>query len=113
MTSESQCIQTNSLFSTHQSKSNSHVIATHDNSQEVARKSTEELLYHCKLLDAFELDSTHKVTVISCFLVRTQHLKVQLHVGGMYGNKPEAIQRFIERYKELHPSVKLVILLQR
>lgn len=38
-----------------------------------------ELKYHCKVLDAMELDET---------------AKVQIHVGGVYGNKIEALTRF-------------------
>lgn len=58
---------------------------------DIVERSIEELTYHCRLLDAFELDSTHKV---------------QLHVGGIFGNKEESKQRFIQEYNRLNPSIK-------
>lgn len=45
--------------------------------------SINELKYHCKLLDTMRLDYT---------------AKVQIHVGGVYGNKLEAIDRFLKTY---------------
>lgn len=41
-----------------------------------------ELVYSARLLDAFELDSTHKIVI---------------HIGGVYGDKPAAGARFIEQ----------------
>ena len=37
--------------------------------------------------------------------------KIQIHVGGVYGDKQAAIARFVDRYKSLDPSLrrKLVI----
>jgi len=58
---------------------------------ELVQKSVEELKYHCELLDLMGLDNT---------------AKVQIHVGGVYGDKPSAIQRFIDNYKQLPVSVK-------
>jgi UV DNA damage endonuclease len=42
--------------------------------------SINELKYHCSILDAMRLDET---------------AKVQIHVGGVYKNKQEAIDRFV------------------
>jgi UV DNA damage endonuclease len=42
--------------------------------------SINELTYHCSILDAMGLDET---------------AKVQIHVGGIYKNKQEAIDRFV------------------
>jgi UV DNA damage endonuclease len=50
-----------------------------------------ELKYHCELLDLMGLDYT---------------AKVQIHVGGVYGDKNAAIQRFVDNYKKLPVSVK-------
>ena len=50
---------------------------------EVLTNSINELRYHSKILDAMRLDTT---------------AKVQLHVGGVYGNKLEAIDRFVKTY---------------
>jgi UV DNA damage endonuclease len=53
----------------------------------ILENSINELKYHCKLLDTMGLDET---------------AKVQIHVGGVYGNKPEAIDRFIKTYNNIH-----------
>ena len=49
----------------------------------ILENSINELRYHSKILDAMRLDTT---------------AKVQLHVGGVYGNKLEAIDRFVTTY---------------
>jgi UV DNA damage endonuclease len=49
----------------------------------VLKNSINELRYHSKILDAMRLDTT---------------AKVQIHVGGVYGNKIEAIDRFVKTY---------------
>jgi UV DNA damage endonuclease len=51
--------------------------------EKIVQNSIRELRYHCKLLDEICLDDT---------------AKVQIHVGGVYGNKSEAINRFIKTY---------------
>ena len=64
--------------------------------EEIYQRSVKELDYHCDVLDLMELDRSHKV---------------QIHVGGVYGNKRESIERFIERYQKLDPKItsRLVI----
>lgn len=57
----------------------------------IFERSIEELLYHCKVLDALGLDST---------------AKVQIHVGGVYGNKRKSMHRFVMRYKKLPATIK-------
>jgi UV DNA damage endonuclease len=49
----------------------------------ILENSVNELRYHSKILDAMHLNTT---------------AKVQLHVGGIYGNKLEAINRFVKTY---------------
>jgi UV DNA damage endonuclease len=49
----------------------------------VLKNSINELRYHSKILDAMRLETT---------------AKVQIHVGGVYGNKIEAIDRFVKTY---------------
>lgn len=48
---------------------------------EVVERSIAELAYHAALLEAFQLDATHKMV---------------LHIGGIYGDKKSAMERFVE-----------------
>ena len=58
---------------------------------EVVESSVRELGYHCTVLDEMALDST---------------AKIQIHVGGVYGDKRSAFDRFTERYSALSKSLK-------
>ncbi|MBD3215532.1 MAG: UV DNA damage repair endonuclease UvsE [Candidatus Lokiarchaeota archaeon] len=62
----------------------------------VFKRSVKEIRYHIEVLDIMGLDST---------------AKVQVHVGGVYGNKPQSLERFIERYKTYNKEItnRLVI----
>lgn len=59
--------------------------------REVLENSISELKYHAKLLDLMGLDKS---------------AKIQIHVGGVYGKKKEAMERFIDRYKYLPENVR-------
>ncbi|MBN2245225.1 MAG: UV DNA damage repair endonuclease UvsE [Candidatus Aminicenantes bacterium] len=59
--------------------------------EDVVDKSIKELDYHCRVLDSMELDST---------------AKIQIHVGGVYKAKPQAIERFIQRYQTLSSNLR-------
>ncbi len=65
------------------------VLNTPDDS--VLDKSMEELLYHAKVLDAMALDKS---------------AKIQLHVGGVYGDRGKGRLRFVERWRDLDERVK-------
>jgi UV DNA damage endonuclease len=59
--------------------------------EEIFRRSMAELIYHAQILDLMQLDASHKI---------------QIHVGGAYGDKPAAMKRFAERYRLLPPEVQ-------
>ncbi len=59
--------------------------------KEIVKKSIADLKWHCEVLDAMGLDAS---------------AKVQIHVGGVYGDKESAINRFIENYKQLPDLIK-------
>lgn len=59
--------------------------------EEVLRNSIKDLAYHCRFLDSLEVDSTNKII---------------LHVGGVYGDKREAMERFKDSYNKLSDSIK-------
>ncbi|HSA07299.1 MAG TPA: UV DNA damage repair endonuclease UvsE [Candidatus Gastranaerophilales bacterium] len=54
--------------------------------KDVVRRSIEELEWHIKFLDSLNIDFTSKVV---------------FHAGGVYGNKPESLKRFIKVFNEL------------
>lgn len=60
-------------------------------SEDVAQKSILDLEYHCRLMDAMGLEYSNKII---------------LHVGGVYGNKLNALDRFKLNFKKLSPSMK-------
>jgi len=65
--------------------------------EDVVNRSIKELDYHCRVLDSMELDST---------------AKIQIHVGGVYKAKPQAMERFIKRYKTLSLSIKKRLIIE-
>ncbi len=58
---------------------------------QVVENAMEDLKYHNRFLDSLGVD-------ISC--------KIILHVGGIYGNKKEALTRFKEHYASLDVNIK-------
>lgn len=59
--------------------------------EEIVARSVAELEYTAALFDLMGLDHTHKM---------------QIHTGGVYGDKPAAIARFIERYGGLSEAIR-------
>ncbi len=64
---------------------------------DVVSRAFEDLIYHDRLLSAMGLDDHHKII---------------LHIGGVYEDKPSAIQRFKETYKSLPVSIRSRLVLE-
>lgn len=58
---------------------------------EVVKKAVEDLIYHCKVLEALGTEKNSKVI---------------LHIGGVYGDKKEAIKKFKKNYMALDNIIK-------
>ncbi len=65
-------------------------------SEEIFERSKKELKYHAQILDLMQLDET---------------AKIQIHVGGVYGNKTQSMKNFVNRYGRLDEEItrRLVI----
>lgn len=59
--------------------------------EEIVAKAIKDLEYHAIFLDSLGVDSSNKII---------------LHIGGGYGDKNAAMNRFIENFKRLSSSVK-------
>lgn len=57
----------------------------------VFENSLKELIYHSQVLDLMELDTS---------------AKIQIHVGGVYGDKEKSIKRFEDRFEKLDEVIK-------
>jgi UV DNA damage endonuclease len=66
-------------------------IVLNSNKEKVVERSIRELEYHYNLLDLMELDKT---------------AKIQLHMGGVYGNKKRSVERFAKNYRKLETLLK-------
>ena len=59
--------------------------------EDVVARAIEDLIYHDKILTALGTDATNKIV---------------LHVGGTYGDKEAALDRFAENFQRLPESVQ-------
>ena len=57
----------------------------------VFENSVRELTYHAEVLDLMKLDTS---------------AKIQIHVGGVYGDKGKSMKRFVERFEKLDEIIK-------
>jgi len=64
--------------------------------EEIFERSKSELKYHAEILDLMKLDAS---------------AKIQIHVGGVYGDKKKSMERFVTRFGMLDDSItrRLVI----
>lgn len=63
----------------------------------IVDNSIKELEWHVKFLDSLNVDYSHKIV---------------FHAGGAYGNKPEAIKRFVKVYNDLPEHFKTRLTLE-
>jgi len=63
----------------------------------IVKNSFLELEYQCTIMDLMGLD---------------QSAKLQIHAGGVYGNKPAAISRFIAAYSLLPDNIKARLVIE-
>lgn len=59
--------------------------------EDVVERAIEDLIYHDKILTALGADRTNKIVI---------------HVGGIYGDKKEALQRFEQNFRRLPETVQ-------
>lgn len=64
---------------------------------QIVRNAVSEIVYHTDFLDLMGMDSSHKVII---------------HIGGRYGDKPAAVQRFNENFKLLPDSAKKRVVIE-
>ncbi len=57
---------------------------------DVFDRSVRELAYHAQILDLMKLDAS---------------AKIQIHIGGVYGNRERSMNRFTERYFRLNDQI--------
>ena len=66
-------------------------VLINSNNESIVAKSILDLKWHCEVMDLMGFDET---------------AKVQIHVGGVYGDKNSAIERFVDNYKKLPNFIK-------
>ena len=89
-----QLAEIGSFIRSHDMRINTHpgqYVLLNSPKEDVVEKSVAELVYHAELFDLMGLDHT---------------AKIQIHTGGVYGDKDAAIQAFCERYANLPEIVR-------
>ncbi len=65
--------------------------------EDVVLRAIKDLEYHVRILDAMELDNSHKII---------------LHIGGGYNDKTKYSQKFISNFKKLEENIKKRIVVE-
>lgn len=65
--------------------------------EDVVERAIEDLIYHDKILTALGTDTTNKIV---------------LHVGGIYGDKEAALERFAENFRRLPESIQKRLIIE-
>jgi UV DNA damage endonuclease len=64
---------------------------------DIFKRSCKELAYHAQILDLMQLDSS---------------AKIQIHVGGVYGDKKKSMERFVKRFFEIQDWIRQRIVVE-
>ena len=64
---------------------------------QIFERSKKELEYHAQILDLMKLDTS---------------AKIQIHVGGVYGDKEKSMERFVTRFKGLDNSTQRRLIIE-
>ena len=59
--------------------------------EDIFERTKKELQYHAELLDLMKLDAS---------------AKIQIHVGGVYGDKKKSMERFVKRYETIDDAIR-------
>lgn len=65
--------------------------------EEVVGRAIKDLFYHTKVLDCLRSGTESKIV---------------LHIGGVYGDKQSAMERFCSHYSKLDPSIKQRLIIE-
>ncbi|TVP91836.1 UV DNA damage repair endonuclease UvsE [Alkalibacterium sp.] len=63
----------------------------------VVERAVDDLVYHTQFMENLNLDATHKII---------------LHIGGVYGDKETAIDRFVNTYEKLDDLIKKRLIIE-
>jgi UV DNA damage endonuclease len=63
----------------------------------IFERSHAELLYHTRVLDALGLDRS---------------ARIQIHIGGVYGDREASLQRFVARCAQLDPAIRTRLVIE-
>ena len=65
--------------------------------EDIFERTKKELQYHAELLDLMKLDAS---------------AKIQIHVGGVYGDKKKSMERFVKRYEIIDDAIRQQLVIE-